>query len=189
VQRKDAVIMADGNIVHFIGGDQGEWTIRSMTPVSGAPMTAAARMAIAHQPSPGGHGWDLAGSISNLRYTTASERSGLQAKQSGLGRTEASCAALIPISKSDAWWTLAQDERLAIYARSQHTAIGMDYLPAIARRLHHGRDLGEPFDFLTWFEFAPEAEADFDHMLARLRATEEWTYVTHEVDIRLVKTA
>lgn len=131
--------------------------------------------------------WSLAGSISNLRYTTANERSGLIAKQSGLGRAEARRAALIPISKSDAWWAMAQDERLAIYTRSQHTAIGMDYLPAIARRLHHGRDLGEPLDFLTWFEFAPADEPAFDHMLLRLRASEEWTHVVREVDIRLTR--
>jgi len=32
----------------------------------------------------------------------------------------------------------------------------------VARRLHHGRDLGESFDFLTWFEYAPEYGADFE---------------------------
>ena len=41
-------------------------------------------------------------------------------------------------------------------------------LHPLARRLHHGRDLGEPFDFLTWFEFAPEHEGLFDELLARL---------------------
>ncbi|WP_280516252.1 hypothetical protein [Chelatococcus reniformis] len=29
----------------------------------------------------------------------------------------------------------------------------------MARRLHHWRALGEPFDFLTWFEYAL-ADAD-----------------------------
>ena len=32
----------------------------------------------------------------------------------------------------------------------------------MARRLRHGRDLGEPFDFLTWFEFDPEHAKAFD---------------------------
>jgi hypothetical protein len=63
----------------------------------------------------------------------------------------------------------------------------MEYLPQIARRLHHGRDLGEPFDFLTWFEFAPEHEGLFDELLARLRASEEWRYVSREIDIRLTR--
>jgi len=80
-----------------------------------------------------------------------------------------------------------EDERRAILEeRSHHIAIGLEYLPAIARRLHHSRDLGEGFDFLTWFEFAPTDAAAFDEVLARLRATEEWTYVEREVEIRLV---
>jgi len=46
---------------------------------------------------------------------------------------------------------LTQDERRAVFEeQSHHTAIGLKYLPATARRLHHCRDLGteEPFDFL-----------------------------------------
>lgn len=84
---------------------------------------------------------------------------------------------------------MAQDERLAIYEeRSRHTTIGLEYLPRIARKLHHCRDLGEPFDFLTWFEFAPEHEPAFDALLTRLRASEEWTYVDREIDIRVHRT-
>ncbi|MFX6201819.1 chlorite dismutase family protein, partial [Acinetobacter baumannii] len=83
------------------------------------------------------------------------------AVQQGLGRPEARCAALIPIRKNPAWWALAQDERRAILEeQSHHIAIGLEYLPPIARRLYHARELGQPFDFLTWFEYAPEhAEA------------------------------
>jgi hypothetical protein len=97
---------------------------------------------------------------------------------------------LIPITKSAAWWSLAQDERERFFnapppAAPDHTAIGMHYLPAIARQLLHGRDLGEPFDFLTWFEFAPGDTPAFDELLARLRATEEWSYVEREVEIRV----
>ena len=81
---------------------------------------------------------------------------------------------------------LPQEERRAILEEgSKHIAIGLDYLPAVARRLHHSRDLGEPFDFLTWFEFAPADLGAFDELLGRLRATEEWAYVDREVDIRL----
>lgn len=65
---------------------------------------------------------------------------------------------------------------------------GLKYLPAVARRLHHCRDLGEgePFDFLTWFEYAPSDAAAFEALVAELRATEEWAYVEREVDIRVV---
>jgi len=69
--------------------------------------------------------------------------------------------------------------------RSHHITVGREHLPAVARRLHHGRDLGEPFDFLTWFEYEP-ADADrFEELVNRLRETEEWNFVEREVDIRL----
>ncbi len=51
----------------------------------------------------------------------------------------------------------------------------------VARRLHHG--LGEPFDFLTWFEYAPAYAEAFEELVGKLRETEEWTYVEREVDI------
>jgi hypothetical protein len=53
--------------------------------------------------------------------------------------------------------------------------------------LHHSRDLGEPFDFVTWFEYAPEHEALFDELVAMLRETEEWRWVEREVDLRLAR--
>lgn len=61
----------------------------------------------------------------------------------------------------------------------------MKYLPAIARRLYQSRDLGEPFDFLTYFEYAPEHSTMFEELVAMLRETEEWKYVEREVDVRL----
>ena len=61
------------------------------------------------------------------------------------------------------------------------------YLPAVARRLYHGRDLGEPFDFLTWFEYAPHDTDAFEALVAKLRETTEWAFVEREVDIRLVR--
>ena len=85
---------------------------------------------------------------------------------------------------------MTQDERRRIFEeQSHHTQIGLDYLPAIARRLHHCRDLNEPepFDFLTWFEFAKTDTAEFDKLLSRLRASEEWLFVEREVEIRLVR--
>ena len=95
-------------------------------------------------------------------------------------------AALIPISKSPAWWDLTQEERRAILeTRSRHIATGLASLPAVARRLHHGRDLQEQFDFLTWFEFAPADAGGFEDLVGRLRETEEWSYVDREIDVRL----
>lgn len=171
-------------ITRFTAGSAGAWRIRSIVPVSGATLPPAEHLAIADDVAPPG-AWSLAGTASHLRYTTASERTTLRAKQAELGRPEARFAALLPIRKSAAWWALAQDERRAVYEAGSHLPIGLDYLPGIARKLYHSRDLGEPFDFLTWFDFAPADESAFDHMLERLRGCAEWSYVDREVDIRL----
>ncbi len=71
--------------------------------------------------------------------------------------------------------------------QSNHISLGLEYLPAIARRLHHSRDLDEPFDFLTWFEYAPEHSDAFEELVRRLRETREWQYVDREVDVRLIR--
>lgn len=136
--------------------------------------------------------WSLRGVTSYERYTHADEHAMLVASQPPIGRSEATRAALIPITKSAEWWRLSPDERRAVFEESSHhIALGARYLPAVARRLHHGRDLGEPFDFFTWFEYAPGDAEAFEELLALLRATEEWRteewrYVEREVDIRLV---
>lgn len=172
--------------VAFHAGSQGDWRVVRQSTRTGEDLPVAARIGTAATGEP--PLWTLTGFTSNLRYTTAPERLKLDARSAPLGRSEARMAALIPIRKSAAWWAMAQDERRAVYERSGHTPIGLGYLPGIARRLHHCRDLGEPFDFLTWFEFEPELEGEFDDLLARLRITEEWRYVDREIDIRLMRT-
>ena len=97
---------------------------------------------------------------------------------------------LIPIWKNSKWWALTQDERRQVFeAQSHPTQIGLEDLPAIARRLHHGRDLAEPepFDSLTWFEFAKRAVAEFDRLLLKLPASEEWKCGERKLDIRLTR--
>lgn len=172
----------------FDGGPQGDWAVTAMTTLVGEGLPPVAGLSIRQGGYAGARAsvWTLCGVASHLRYTLREEFNELSARGSPLGRGEARRAALIPISKSEAWWALAQDERRRVYEeQSRHTSIGMEYLPQIARRLHHGRDLGEPFDFLTWFEFAPEHEGLFDELLVRLRMSAEWAYVTREIDIRL----
>lgn len=65
----------------------------------------------------------------------------------------------------------------------------MQYLPAVARRLLHCRDLDEqaPFDFLGYLDYAPDSETAFDEMLDRLRATKEWSFMDREIDIRMTR--
>lgn len=173
-------------LVHFTAGDTGEWAVREARPVRGPALPTAPRLAVTEGAAPPPGRWNLRGVVSSLRYTTAAERAELAARQEGLGRPAARSAALIPIRKTSAWWALAQDERRAIMEeRSRHNAVGMEYLPAVARRLHHARDLGEAWDFLTWFEYAPEDEGAFEELLRRLRASEEWEWVEAETELRL----
>lgn len=157
-------------------------------------MSAASRLSIVAgsvaQP-PEGPSWLLRGITSNERYVVREEKVALVSKQEGLGREASTCAALILIRKNAAWWALPQDERREVFeAQSRHIAIGLKYLPAVARRLHHCRDLGpdEPFDFLTWFEYAPPDSGAFEDLVQALRASPEWEYVDREVDIRLTRT-
>ena len=177
--------MPIANLTHFTAGDAGSWRISRLDAVTGESLPPAAFLAIQAE-APGRAAWSLSGLVSNVRYACRGELEALESAQEGLGRPAAAHAALIPIRKSPAWWALAQDERRALIEEaSHHIRIGMDYLPAVARRLYHSRDLGEPFDFLTWFEFAPDDAGAFETLVERLRATEEWRFVEREVDIRL----
>jgi hypothetical protein len=185
--------MSDGRLFTFVGGDAGPWEVVSIrTPIGdGLEAVDRVRVVSGEVPKEKGSGWRLRGVTSHERYVTRAEKTTLVALQPELGRPEATAAALIPIRKSAAWWALTQDERRAIFEEtSAHIRIGLDYLPAVARRLHHCRDLAEsaPFDFLTWFEFAPGDAVAFDELLRRLRETPEWRYVEREVDVRLRKT-
>lgn len=175
----------------FIGGQNGAWEVTRLEPVIGPALEMVSHLDVqvaANDDVAPDSRWALRGVTSNGRYTTRQEHEILVATQAPIGRPDASCAALIPLSKSPAWWNLTQDERREVLEeRSHHIATGMRYLPAIARRLHHGRDLGEVFDFLTWFEYAPGDANAFEELVALLRATEEWNYVEREVDIRLIR--
>jgi chlorite dismutase len=179
-------------LVTFAGGQTGPWAVERLEVVVGASLMPVPRLDII-EGAPAERldappAWVLRGVTSAERYVSRAEHDALAAAQPSLGRPAATRAALIPITKSKAWWDLAQDERRRIFEEtSHHVATGLEYLPAVARRLHHGRDLGEPFDFLTWFEFAPEDSAAFEHLVARLRATPEWAYVEREIDIRLTR--
>lgn len=174
----------------FIGGNEGQWIVTQMNLVTGQQMEVVSHLRIEESvTSKLNKGiWTLRGFTSNVRYAEKIEKEKLASTQEGLGRPEATRAALIPIRKNEAWWALAQDERRAIFEKqSHHTETGLKYLPAIARKLYHSKDIREPFDFLTWFEYAPEHSELFEALVEVLRKTEEWKYVDREIDIRLVK--
>ncbi len=179
----------NARLFSFVGGEIGPWRVVDMSTVVGNGLAEVMRLNIiagAVSGVPEGAEWLLRGLTSNERYVTRLEKDQLVAKQPTLDRPQATCAALIPIRKTASWWTLAQDERRRVFEESsKHVQVGLRYLPAVARRLHHCRDLGEnePFDFLTWFEFAPSDSPAFDELVAELRASEEWAYVDRKIDI------
>ena len=191
----DRSLSSNPRATTFVGGETGAWTVVSQRTHSGAPIAPVARVEmvagiplhLARETA-----WALWGVATNDRYTTRTEKTDLIHKQAPIGRPEATCAALIPLSKNAAWWALTQDERREVLEEdSHHIAIGMRYLPAIARRLLHCRDLGTdaPFDFLGFLDYGPADAAAFDDMLGLLRATSEWSFINREIDIRLVKSA
>jgi chlorite dismutase len=176
----------------FRGGQSGTWRVTRLGAVKGSALARTPSLSVVHSTSvalpilPSLTSWRLVGVKSHVRYVERPEKDRLAAVQAGLGRPEATCGALIPIKKSAAWWELTQEERRQIFEdKSHHIADSMKYLPAIARQLYHCRDLGEPFDFLTWFEYAPAHADEFEELVRTLRATDEWRYVEREVDIRM----
>lgn len=181
----------NARIFSFVGGGSGPWRVMSLRTIVGQALPEVKRLNILAgigPQLPDDAQWRLRGITSHERYVTRLEHDHLVANQPALGRPDATWGALIPIRKTAAWWALAQDERRRIFEdSSHHVATGLRYLPAVARRLHHCRDLGEaePFDFLTWFEFGPSDAEAFDRLVAELRASEEWSYVEREIDIRV----
>src|SRR2546425_842622 len=172
----------------FVGGKIGSWRAGRGDPVVGIPLARISRLVRPERGArPRAGDWVLKGVMSFERYATRAERSLLEAREGSLGRPSATRAALIPVRKSAAWWGLPPVERRAVLEeRSHHIRSGLEYLPDVARRLYHSRELGEPFDFLTWFEYGPDHAAAFEELVGRLRNSEEWRYVEREVDVRLM---
>lgn len=184
---------ANARATTFVGGKTGSMLVVSQTTISGQPIARVDGIDMITGIAadlPADAAWALHGVTSNDRYTTRVEKTELTSKQAPVGRPEATSAALILLRKRAEWWALTQDERRTILEEdSHHIAIGMRYLPAVARRLLHCRDLDDeaPFDFIGFLDFAPESEVAFDKMLDQLRATREWSFMDREIDIRLTK--
>ena len=177
----------------FAGGEKGACRVTHISAIAGETLPNVPYISVVPGIVPVADErprWFLRGTTSNERYVTRAEKEKLTAKSPPLGRSEATLAALIPIRKTAAWWAMTQDERRNVFEeQSHHIEIGLRFVPAVARRLHHCRDLGtdEPFDFLTWFEYAPSDEKAFDELVAELRRSPEWKFVEREVDVRMVR--
>jgi hypothetical protein len=172
------------------------YRIESVTTISGAPLTGfAPGGALSRVEStaglPAGPG-DLVGVTQHLGYTRAAERAELAATATpGPGAH----VVVIPLTKSDAWWSLAHDERDRLFRGAGkaegHVTVGRPHAKTIVRKLYHGRPVpGAGWDFLTYFEFEPELADDFRALVAGLRDPErnpEWSEVVREAELWLTR--
>ena len=178
-------------LITFYGGKLGSWKVRDFNTIIGKPIKTVDRIEMINpnqQSRKIESDWTFKGISSNLRYATKKEKAMLDKTPPIIGKHENSFAAFIPMSKSEEWWLLTQDERRKIFEeKSDHIKISSNYLETIQRKLFHSRDIGEEFDFLAWFEFEPKNKSVFDDLLGYLRQTEEWKYVTRDIDIRVIR--
>ena len=87
----------------FVGGEIGLWRVVRIETIVGESLVDVPRLDVISGPITAlleGAKWMLRGMTSNERYVTREEKEKLAAKQPGLGRPEASCAALIPVRKT-----------------------------------------------------------------------------------------
>ena len=132
----------------------------------------------------------------HLHYTTETQRRVLDQKSAKeFAPSGQTVAVLIPLSKNETWWKLAQDVRNShfqeTHALEGHTGIGLRLTDKVYRKLYHGRSLGDRYDFLTYFEFDAATEPEFKAMLRGLRDTRknpEWGFVSEEIEIWMTKT-
>lgn len=175
----------------FIAGDRGSWEVLSMLPVIGQSLEPAPFFDIRNEylmRAPVDIRWLLRGVTSRRSFADAPGNFCEMLPQPQLGRPCATCAAFIPVKKCLAWWELNESEKREIHdMESNKTARWLKHSNGIARQFHHSRELGEPFDFLAWFEFSPKESGAFEEMMSSLRESEEWKYVEREVDVRLAK--
>ena len=159
----------------FVAGFEGLWMIEGMTAPVGEPLPPAARLSVVEGPEA-----EVAEGRWVLRGVVAGQGEDARPDQLPLGRPDARCAALLAVRMSPEWWARAEDDRRALSANIEHG-------PAISRRIHRARDRDEPFDVLTWFEFAPDLQAELNGVVGRLRDSDEWSFVEREVELRMIR--
>jgi Chlorite dismutase len=171
------------------------YRVEAVVPVRGAPIPELApgwmmTRLESRTPTPAlANTFAFTGSTQHLLYTSGEQQSELArvSKQS-----PSPIVVLIPITKSEAWWGLPHDQRLAHFHSAQagargHTAIGAAFADRIFRRLYHARYLpGASWDFFTYFEMEPGHVDDFKRLLMELRdpaLNPEWDFVEREVEL------
>ena len=137
------------------------------------------------------------GVVRHLQYTSEELRKELTAQSAKeYASSDKTMAVFIPIRKSAAWWSLAQDARQEHFHKktsgSNHSSVGLRYADKIYRKLYHARyfDTLPDYDFLTYFEFKEEDAGIFRSLLKDLRDPElnqEWKFVEMETEVWTVK--
>jgi hypothetical protein len=172
------------------------YRVESVSHVRGTPLagveTGASFFRVESSAGPPAGTGDLVAATQHLGYTRASERAEL-ASPPPAGPD--SLAVVIPITKSEAWWALAHDERDQLFRgrgdRKGHVAVGRPHAPRLFRKLYHGRGVpGAGWDFLTYFELEASGADEFRALVASLRDPElnpEWLEVIREAEVWLRK--
>ncbi len=173
----------------FIAGDRGSWEVVSMRTTIGASLESAPFLDVRNEyvmKLPVDFRWLLRGVSSKSKGLRPSDGE-VMIPRPQLGRKGACCAAFMPVKRSRDWWSLTDGERREICGRSRDADLRGNPTGMVASRFHHSRELGEPFDFLMWFEYSPGDAALIDEVIASIRESEEWRYVEREADVRLVR--
>jgi hypothetical protein len=137
-----------------------------------------------------GRGVALVGVAQHPTYTSAAEGRRLRAVER---QQRGDTAVLVPIRKSEEWWRLGQDQRLALFRGSRphggHLAVAMPFASRVLRRLYHARYLpGSAWDFLAYFELDAGDTDAIRALLAAMRDPHEssaWQFVERESEIWL----
>ncbi len=173
----------------FIAGDRGSWEVVSMDRIVGAALEEAPFLDVRNEyvmKVPVDFRWLLRG-VSSSRNTPQLQNQELMTPWTHFGRDEICCAAFMPVKWTRDWWDLTEDERRSICGCGCDSKSVEIPTRIEARRFHHSRELGEPFDFLMWFEYARADTALVDELVAAIRESEEWKYVEREADVRLLR--
>ena len=176
---------------NYVGGNSGSWQVTQLQALRGSPLSSVRHLEVIKgqldRPLTGAS-WVLSGLVRNTRYVSREEPNLSDSGRRQVPKSDAPCAALIAIRRSEQWWQLGQAARREIMeVRSLYLTAGLHYLSGMMRRWQHRRDLSEQFDCVTWFEYEPRDSAAFDDILFDWRASEEWNYVDRECDIRLIQ--
>ena len=155
--------------VVIAGGASGAWQVDRIDPVRGPSLDRVARVAVFDGAAAIAAGstadaaWILRGTTGHVRYLEQHEnRAGVDPARPRSPGGDARRADPDPQGRRVVG---ARAGRAAGASRGSARATSRSACatcPRLRGACYHSRELGEPFDFLTWFEFAPEHASAFE---------------------------